>query len=309
MRLVRATPSSRTPGPSQNWTWPIDGPDRRRAVGHGPRAQDGGKGPDLGGLRVGREKTGALNRTLRGRFRADRRENGEINGLEASGQFLPGRDAEGRRGALSLGNGGAGTRGTDDSWSLRLRYGRGYRGTLTLPRGPGPWPTPPAGPATAAPTPALTAARAPRKLWPMPSTLTSAADGRNFHQGNGHFHGGQGQRPTTHPVNSACSDNSGTSVTGCNDNEEDRDLLDLRPHLLGVAAQGAQLLLRKVPCATSPLGLQEARSLDLGQNTRWHGVGQSPVSALESISKSAPGSIFKSPLERAWYRVCLPVSM
>ena len=61
--------------------------------------------------RVGREKTGALNRTLRGRFRADRRENGEINGLEASGQFLPGRDPEGRRGVLSLGNGGAGTRG------------------------------------------------------------------------------------------------------------------------------------------------------------------------------------------------------
>ena len=99
------------------------------------------------------------------------------------------------------------------------------------------------------------------------------------------------------------------SVTRCNDNEEDRRLLDLRPHLLGVAAQGAQLLLRQVPRATSPVGLQEARSLNLGQNTRWHGVGQSPMSALESISKSAPGSIFKSPLERAWYRVCLPVSM
>ena len=143
----------------------------------------------------------------------------------------------------------------------------------------------------------------------MPSTLTSAADGRNFHQGNGHLHGGQGQRPRTHPVNSACSGSPGTSVTRCNDNEEDRRLLDLRPHHLGVAAQGAQLLLRQVPRATSPVGLQEARSLSLGQNARWHGVGQSPVSALESISKSAPGSIFKSPLERAWYRVCLPVSM
>ena len=86
-------------------------------------------------------------------------------------------------------------------------------------------------------------------------------------------------------------------------------LLDLRPHLLGVAAQGPQLLLREVPRATSPLGPQEAFALNLGQNTRWHGVGQSPMSALESISKSAPGSIFRSPLERAWYRVCLPVSM
>ena len=86
-------------------------------------------------------------------------------------------------------------------------------------------------------------------------------------------------------------------------------MLDLRPHLLGVAAQGAQLLLRKVPRAASPLGLQEARPLSLGQNTRRHEVGQSPMSALESISRSAPGSIFKSPLERAWYRVYLPASM
>ena len=83
----------------------------------------------------------------------------------------------------------------------------------------------------------------------------------------------------------------------------------MRPHLLGVAAQGAQLLLREVPRAASPLGLQEARALNLTQNTRWHGVGQSSMSTLESISRSAPGSIFKSPLERAWYRVCLPVSM
>ena len=87
MRLVRATPSSRTPGPSRSWTWPLDGPDRRRAVGHGPRAQDGGKGSDLGGPpRVGREKTGALNRILRGRFRPDRhekRENQRFGGLRA----------------------------------------------------------------------------------------------------------------------------------------------------------------------------------------------------------------------------------
>ena len=101
----------------------------------------------------------------------------------------------------------------------------------------------------------------------------------------------------------------GLSVTRCNDNEEDRCVLDLRPHLLGVAAQGAQLLLREVPRAASPLGVQEARSFNVGQNTRWHGVGQSSISTLESISRSAPGSIFKSPLARAWYRVCLPVSM
>ena len=33
------------------------------------------------------------------------------------------------------------------------------------------------------------------------------------------------------------------------------------------------------------------------------------MSALESILRSAPGSIFKSPLEKACYNVCLPVSM
>ena len=61
-----------------------------------------------------------------------------------------------------------------------------------------------------------------------------------------------------HPVSNACSGSPETSVTGCNDNEEDRSLLDLRPHLLGVAAQGAELLLGEVPRAASPLGLQEA---------------------------------------------------
>ena len=86
-------------------------------------------------------------------------------------------------------------------------------------------------------------------------------------------------------------------------------LLDLRPHLLGVAAQGAELLPRQVPGATSPLGPQEAQEFSLGQNTRRYGVGQSATSVLVSMSRSAPSSIFKSPLERAWYRVCLPVSM
>ena len=165
----------------------------------------------------------------------------------------------------------------------------------TLLRGPGPWPTSPAGTATAAPTPALTAVRAPRESWPSPSTPTSAAGARSFLQDQGHFHVDQNPWPATHPVNSACSVSPGTSVTWCNDYEEDRRLLDLRPHLLGVAAQGAQLLLREVPRPPSPVGLQEARSVNLGQNTRWHGVDQSPVSALESISRSAPGSIFRSP--------------
>ena len=105
----------------------------------------------------------------------------------------------------------------------------------------------------------MATARAPRESWPSPSTPTSAAGARSFLQGNGDFHSDQGPRPATHPVNSACSGSPSLSVTWCNDYEEDRRLLDLRPHLLGVAAQGAQLLLRQVPRATSPLGLQEAR--------------------------------------------------
>ena len=135
-----------------------------------------------------------------------------------------------------------------------------------------------------------------RESWPSPSTPTSAAGARELPPGSTdtststRTHGRQHIRSTA-PVPVS----PGTSVTWCNDYEEDRRLLDLRPHLLGVAAQGAQLLLREVPRATSPLGLQEARSLDLGRNTRWHGVGQPPMSALESISKSAPGSIFRSP--------------
>ena len=107
----------------------------------------------------------------------------------------------------------SGSPAIDDSWSLRLRHSRGYRGTLTLPRRPGPWPTPPAGTATAAPTPALTAARAPRESWPTPSTPTSAAVERNFLQDNGHFHGDQDPRSPTHPVNSACSGSPETGVT------------------------------------------------------------------------------------------------
>ena len=87
---------------------------------------------------------------------ARKRGNQQFGGLRA---VLPGQAPEGCLGVRSPGNGGAGTGGTDDSWLLRHRYGRGYRGTLTLPRGPGPWPTPPAGSATAPQTPAPTAVR------------------------------------------------------------------------------------------------------------------------------------------------------
>ena len=145
------------------------------------------------------------------------RKTGKSTGLEASGPFLPGQAPEGCLGVRSPGNGGAGTGGTDDSWPLRRRYGRGYRGTLTLPRGPGPGPTPPAGPANAAPMTALTAARAPRESWPPRSTPTSAAGARDFLQDQGSFHSDQDPRSATHPVNSACSGSPETSVTGCND--------------------------------------------------------------------------------------------
>ena len=199
MRLARATPSSEHLDPLRDGRG-LDGPDRRRAVGHGPRAQDGGKGPDLGGPRVGREKAGALNRTLRGRFRPDRRENGEINGLEASGQFLPGRDPEGRRGALSLGNGGgahqwglmtvgpcdSGTAGAIVELSLFLegpRHGQPHLQDLR-------------------------AQRRRRRLLQLVrrEDMTSAL--------NPHFRGGQDPRPATHPVNSACSGSPSLALHG-----------------------------------------------------------------------------------------------
>ena len=97
-----------------------------------------------------------------------------------------------------------------------------YRGVIvefsTLPSRAWLWQDRRAGPATAAPTPALTAARAPRESWPAPSTPTSAAGGRNFHLDRKDFHRDQGPRPVTHLANSGYSGSSGISVTGCNDN-------------------------------------------------------------------------------------------
>ena len=92
--------------------------------------------------------------------------NRQNRGSSAASAVFTWAGPEGIHGPRSLGNGGPQPPlGTDDSWSLRRRHSRGYRGTLTLPRGPRPWPTPPAGTATAAPT----------KLWRRPSTATSAA--------------------------------------------------------------------------------------------------------------------------------------
>ena len=65
----------------------------------------------------------------------------------------------------------------------------------TLLRGPGPWPTPPAGTATAAPTPALTVVRAPPESWPAPSSPTSVAGARSFLRDKAYFHGDQ-SRPS-----------------------------------------------------------------------------------------------------------------
>ena len=98
-------------------------------------------------------------------------ENRQNRGSSAASAAFTWAGPEDINGPRSLGNGGPQpSLGTDDSWSLRRRHGRGYRGTLTLPRGPGPWQTPPAGTANAAPMPALTAARAPRGSWSAPST-------------------------------------------------------------------------------------------------------------------------------------------
>ena len=54
--------------------------------------------------------------------------------------------------------------------------------------------------------------------------------------------------------------------------DENCHLPDLRPHLLGVAAQGAQLLLRQVPRAPSPFSSQEAQTLNIKQNAHRRGL-------------------------------------
>ena len=121
--------------------------------------------------------------------------NRQNRGSPAASAVFTWAGPEGIHGPRSPGNGGPQPPlGTDDSRPLRRRHSRGYRGTLTLPRGPRPWPTPPAGTATAAPTPALAVARAPRESWPVPSTRTSEAGARDFLQNNEHFGGDQGPR-------------------------------------------------------------------------------------------------------------------
>ena len=120
--------------------------------------------------------------------------------------------------------------------------------------------------------PELTAARTPPGSWSAPSTSTSAAVARGLRQDHWHFRCDQDPRPATQGVNSGFSGSSKASVTRCNDSEEGRPLLDLRPQLLGVAAQGAELLLRQVPRASSALGLQEGYSLNLKRNARRHWV-------------------------------------
>ena len=186
---------------------------------------------------------------------------------------------------------------------------RGYRETLTLPRGPGPWPTLPAGAAAAAPTLALTAARALRESWPVPSTLTSAAGARSLLQGKGPFHSDQDPRPTTHPVNSACSDSPVLSVTGCNDMRKIVVCWTCGRTFWVWRLKERNFCSGKCRVLHHRSAFRRPGPSTSGRTPAGRGVGQSPMSALESISKSAPGSIFKSPLERAWYRVCLPVSM
>ena len=110
------------------------------------------------------------------------------------------------------------------------------------------------------PMPAPTAARAPRPSWPRPSAPASAGSGRRA-LGKSFPHL---ERPTrnNNPPNNASSGRPGDSVTRCNDrHEEDNHLLDLRPHVAGVAVPGAELLLRQVPRASSPgQGLQKPQA-------------------------------------------------
>ena len=144
--------------------------------------------------------------------RHEKRENPPV--WRPPGCFYPGGIRRGVEGLFPWETVARAPGGTDDSWPLRRRYSRGYRGTLTLPRGPGPWPTPPAGPANAAPTPAHTATRAPRASWPAPSTPTSVAVGRDFLQDQGHFHRDQDPLPAMHTVNSACSGSQVLALRG-----------------------------------------------------------------------------------------------
>ena len=290
----------------------LDGPDRRRAVGHGPRAQDGGKGPDLGGPRVGREKgRGLKSHPARSFSRRSARKTGKSTVWRPPVSFYPGGIRRGVEGLFPWETVARAPVGTDDSWSLRLRYGRGYRGTLTLPRGPS---------AMANPT-----CRTCDRSADAGAYCSSCAAGimatalnphfrgrrqRDFRQDPGHFRGDQDPTAGNSSGQQLLFRIVRISVTRCNDMRKiaacwtcgrtfwvwrlrERNFCSgkcrVRHHRS--ASQEAQ---KFRPRAEHP----PAR-VELSRRRR----------QLVSISRSAPGSIFRSPLERAWYRVCLPMSM
>ena len=119
----------------------------------------------------------------------------------------------------------------------------------------------------------------------------------------------QSLRPATYPVNSACSGSPVLSLHGVTIIRKIAACWACGRTFWVCRLRERNFCSGKCRVRHHRAGFRKPGPLNLGQNIRWHGVGQSPMSALESISRSAPGSIFKSPLERAWYRVCLPVSM
>ena len=109
---------------------------------------------------------------------------------------------------------------------------------------------------------------APRASWPGLSTPSSADAGRSLP-----YRSRLGARAPWHHW---LFRQPWLSVKRCNDNEESRRLLNLRPHLSRAAPQGTQLLLRQVPRAASPSqGLQEAEPHETTfreRRTAWQGL-------------------------------------
>ena len=83
--------------------------------------------------------------------------------------------------------------------------GKGIVNSSLFPRGLRSWRTQSAGPAIMSPTPALTAARAPRSLWPRPST-PSTADGERSSLGLSH------PGPLLPPLNPGSSSNPARTI-------------------------------------------------------------------------------------------------